>query len=66
LDQNQETESECDNVREHSVGVKGGLLRRETAPIDKASPNIRSVNDSILPFGIRLPVSLVSARIDTR
>ena len=33
-----------------SAGVEGALLSRETAPIDNASPNIRSVSDSILDF----------------
>jgi hypothetical protein len=33
-----------------SVGLEGGLLRRESEPIDNASPNMRSVSDSILVF----------------
>jgi len=36
------------------AGLDGGLLSRETAPIDNASPNMRSVSDSILVFGLRL------------
>lgn len=46
-----------------SAGPKGGLLSRETAPIDNASPNMRSVNDSILVFGIRLLISRVNVWI---
>lgn len=36
-----------------SSGVEGGLERRDTAPIESARPKIRSVNDSILAFGLR-------------
>jgi len=43
-----------------SAGLKGGVLSRETAPIDNASPKMRSVSDSILALGIPLLIACVN------
>ena len=44
-----------------SAGLEAGLARRDRDPIESASPNIRSVNDSILTFGPRLLITCVNA-----
>jgi hypothetical protein len=46
-----------------SAGLEGGLLSRATEPIDNASPNMRSVNDSILVFGVRLLIDCVNVSV---
>jgi len=43
-----------------SAGLEGGLLSRETEPIDSASPKMRSVSDSILVFGPRFLITWVN------
>lgn len=42
--------------------MPGGLRKSEIAPIDNASPKIRSESDSILDFELDLIVSPVKAR----